>query len=1209
MLVSRTMKYLTTPFFWLATLLVFSVVAAPSPPPREPDFSTQIRPILAENCFKCHGPDDAARKSKLRLDRPDTALQPAKSGKRAIVPGKPNESELISRITAEDPDDRMPPASTKKTLSTAQKELLRKWIAAGAKYQEHWAFVPPRRPALPKVKQKDWPKNPIDYFVLARLEKEGLKPSPPGDRYTLVRRLYLDLIGLPPTLEEADVFVKDSSPGACEKLVDRLLASVHYGERWGRRWLDLARYADTNGYEKDRPRSIWPYRDWVINALNADMPFDQFTIEQIAGDLLPNATPDQIIATGFHRNTMLNEEGGIDPLEYRFYSMVDRVHVTSTTWLGLTMACAQCHTHKYDPIKHSEYYGFMALMNNADEPKFEVPKPDLVAKRKALQEKIAAREDGLVDKFPAELNIEWLTPASAEFSSKNGSEAEFLIDGSFRVGGKNPEKETYTVTFDTSWPRITHLQLEAIPDESGGKGGPGRTDHGNFVLSKIEMEITAHGSKAEPRKLKFARAEADFSQDKFPVENAIDGKTDSGWAIDGSQGTRLHRRAIFTLSEPLNLEPGASVTVRLVQEFGTRHTLGRFRLSVGHELSPAVPLAEGRRENRDRKFAKWLEKEAASVVKWQRLRPAEAKSDIPLLTIQSDDSVFASGDFTKSDTYKLRFRNLPAGVKAVRLEVLPDDRLPNHGPGAVFYEGAEGDFHLANFKVMAGTNAVSLTNATESFASGADNAAKAIDADLQTGWSINGGQGRAHNAVFQLAQPLNTTDELQIETLCAQYYSASLGRFRISVTTEENAKASTLPEEAQSALIKYRGEGGLARLFNAPDAAADRNLLLRQFAKVAPQLAAERKAIDQIRAETPSLPTTLVMRERPEGQPRITHRHDRGDFLSPKEEVTPGIPEVLPPLAKDAPRNRLGLARWLVSPGNPLTARVIMNRHWEAFFGRGLVHTTENFGLQGEAPSHPELLDWLALEFIKQGWSQKKMLKLIVMSATYQQSSKVSPQLLERDPENMLLSRSARSRIDAELVRDYDLVASGLFSPKVGGESVYPPQPAGVTADGAFGALDWKTSTGPDRYRRGLYTFSKRTTPYAMTATFDGPSGESCLARRERSNTPLQALTLLNDQVFMECAQALGKSTAEQTGDVDARVEQVFRHCLVRPPTDDERKKLVAFYQTQLTRFSKGELKAEEVAGKDKSKQLNEQAAWTTVARAVLNLDEAITKD
>ncbi|MEO7297542.1 MAG: DUF1549 domain-containing protein, partial [Verrucomicrobiota bacterium] len=505
------MKYLTTHFLLVATAMAFWGVNSAFCQSKENDFSTQIRPILSDNCFKCHGPDDAARKSNLRLDRGDTALQPAKSGKHAIVPGKPNESELLARIMNKDPDEVMPPASTQKILTPEQKELLQKWIAGGAKYQEHWAFVPPSRPALPNVKHTDWPKNEIDTFVLARLEKEGLKSSPPADRYTLVRRLYLDLIGLPPTPTEADAFVKDTSPNAYEKLVDHLLGSVHYGERWGRRWLDLARYADTNGYEKDRRRNVWPYRDWVINAINKDMPFNEFTIEQIAGDLLPNATPAQIVATGFHRNTMLNEEGGIDPLEYRFYSMVDRVHVTATTWLGLTMACAQCHTHKYDPIKHGEYYSFMALMNNADEPKYEMPNPDLVSKRKEIEQKITNLENGLMEKFPAEQNIEWFTPGSAEFSSKNGAEGELLVDGSFRVSGKNPEKETYTVKFDTLSRRITHLQLEAIPDETVGKGGPGRTDHGNFVLSEIKMEIVENGSTNGPRKIKFSRAEADFS--------------------------------------------------------------------------------------------------------------------------------------------------------------------------------------------------------------------------------------------------------------------------------------------------------------------------------------------------------------------------------------------------------------------------------------------------------------------------------------------------------------------------------------------------------------------------------------------------------------------------------------------------------------------------------------------------------------------------
>src|SRR3954464_6422648 len=413
----------------------------------EVDFQREVRPILSGICFKCHGPDDATRKGGLRLDIREEALKPGKSGDIAIVPGDLSKSALVKRIFATDEDDLMPPPKAKMPLTDAQKDVLKRWVAEGAEYRPHWAFVAPKRPVLPEVKQKDWPRNEIDYFILARLEKEGFKPSEPADKYSLVRRVYLDLIGLPPTPEEADAFVNDSSSDAFEKVVDHLLESPHYGERWARRWLDLARYADTNGYEKDRPRSIWAYRDWVINALNKAMPFDQFTIEQLAGDLLPNPTQDQLIATGFHRNTMLNEEGGADPLEYRFHAMVDRVHVTATTWLGLTMACAQCHTHKYDPIQHTEYYKFMAFMNDANEPLMDLKDPKIAKKREEMQAKIDALEASLLDKFPAPANIEWRVPGEQEFASAQGASGEFLNDGSFRVSGKNPDKDVYTIKF------------------------------------------------------------------------------------------------------------------------------------------------------------------------------------------------------------------------------------------------------------------------------------------------------------------------------------------------------------------------------------------------------------------------------------------------------------------------------------------------------------------------------------------------------------------------------------------------------------------------------------------------------------------------------------------------------------------------------------------------------------------------------------------
>jgi len=1023
----------------------------------------------------------------------------------------------------------------------------------------------------------------------------------------LVRRLYLDLTGLPPTSAEADAFVQDVSPGAYERLVDKLLASPHYGERWARRWLDLARYADTNGYEKDRPRSIWTWRDWVINALNADLPFDQFTIEQLAGDMLPAATRDQIVATGFHRNTMINEEGGIDPLEYRFYAMVDRVHVTSTAWLGLTMACAQCHTHKYDPIQHTEYYRFMAFLNNATEPVFPVKEAEIAAKRSEIQLQIAVLEAALPEKFPGIARIAWQTPGDAEFSAKNGSAAEFQADGSFRLNGAGPEKEVYTLKFPVTKQTITHIQVEAIPDESLSKGGPGRSEFGNFVLSELQMEVQEGGGDAKPRKVAFAEAQADYSQEKFPEANAIDGKDDTGWAIGGAGGPK-HRHAILALAEPVDVSKPTTVTVRLVQNFGSRHTLGRFRLSLGHELPDKIEDAARRRERRDQKFAQWLAEQSKAAADWTVLRPVAATSSAPILTVQADDSVFAHGDFTKSDTYTLKFKNLPAGLKAIRLEMLPDERLPNGGPGAVDHEGPEGDFWLSTVRVKADGKSVPLTNASESYAAGANNAAQAIDDDLQSGWSINGGQGKAHNAVFQFTESATPTNELELEMICEKYYASGLGRFRVWVTTDDNAKASALENEAVAILVRNRDQEKLKAWLTRTDSAGEREFLLRQFGKLAPDFARPRREIEKLQKDLPKFATTLVLQERSVGHERPTFRYHRGEFLQPKEEVAPGVPAFLPALPNNAPPNRVTLAQWLVSGENPLTGRVVMNRHWEAFFGRGLVRTTEDFGLQGELPSHPELLDWLAVEFVKQGWSQKKMHKLIVMSATYQQASAVTPELRERDPVNVLLARGPRLRLEAEMVRDAALVASGLFTDKLGGPSVYPPQPPGVSSEGAYGALDWKTSEGADRYRRGLYTFAKRTAPYAMAATFDGPSGEACVARRERANTPLQALTLLNDTVFMECARALGQVAAQTEGDEASRLEMLFRRCLTRPPSPEERTKLLRFYQIQLARFAGGELKATEIMESQEGERLNERAAWTTVARVLLNLDETITK-
>jgi hypothetical protein len=1019
---------------------------APSGADEGPDFNRHVRPILSRHCFKCHGPDEATRQSGLRLDQRASALAPADSGQAAIMPGDAAQSELLRRIFSHDEAETMPPPETQNPLTDDQRDVLRRWIAAGADYRPHWAFVPPQSPPLPTVQRHDWPRNPIDRFVLARLEAEGLSPSPQADRATLIRRVSLDLIGLPPTPDEVDRFIEDDADDAYERLVDRLLASKHYGERWARRWLDLARYADTNGYEKDRPRSIWPYRDWVINALNDGMPFDQFTIEQIAGDLLPDATLAQRVATGFHRNTMLNEEGGIDPLEFRFHAMTDRVATTGTVWLGLTTGCAQCHSHKFDPVSHHEYYGLMALLNNADEPELELP-----------------------------------TPEQAEQYRRNVEQAERL--------------------------------LAELPDQ-------------------------------------------------FPVRAEGDG-----------------------------------------------------------------PQDERRRAELQRRWNEFFQQQRSATVAWTSLRPVEATSNLPLLTVQPDNSVFASGDFTKDDTYRLRFRTDLRGITAVRLEALPDDRLPAGGPGMTYYEGTKGDFFLGEFQMSDDVNPLRFARASASYAknrfgSNPVSADLTLDGDPQTGWSVDGRTGERHTAVYVLESPWTGEGDLYMTMRFGRHFASSLGRFRISVTTDpRGGQALDLPEDAEQWLLarsrirensedanrdpnsREFGDGGVAA-----DEAGLRQLY-REFLLNLPELAEQAKRIRQL-LTPPAGPTTLVMHERPPENPRPTHLHHRGEFLQPRELVEPAVPAFLPPMPPDAAANRLSFARWLVSKDNPLTARVTVNREWSAFFGRGLVTTIDDFGYQGQTPTHPELLDWLAVEFMRQGWSLKWLHKQIVTSATYQQSSRMMGGLGDGDTNHRVLNRGPRVRLEAEVIRDAALRAAGLLSDKIGGPSVYPPQPPGVTTEGTYGPLSWTASTGEDRYRRGLYTFSKRTAPFAMYTTFDAPTGESCVARRDVSNTPLQALTLLNDVVFLEAAQALGVEFAGRDGSLEDRLAVLFRRVVVRSAEPEEIESLAAFFRNQQSRFEAGELDAKAVAGGGDGNdgKTIERAVWTVVARILLNLDETITK-
>jgi len=980
----------------LSLILVTPTIAA--------DFNRDIRPILASNCLKCHGLDEASRKSRLRLDHRDTAVAPAKSGKIAIVPFKPAESEMIRRVSSADPDEVMPPSSTHVMLTDVQKNLLRQWIAQGAPYDTHWAFTAPKQAPLPDVKQSDWPINPIDRFVLAKLESSGLHPSPRADRYTLIRRLYLDLIGLGPTVQDADAFAQDRSPDAYEALVDRLLANPHYGERWARRWLDLARYADTNGFEKDRPRSIWSYRDWVINAFNQDVPFDQFTVEQLAGDMLPGATLAQKIATGFHRNTMLNEEGGIDPLEYRFYSSIDRINTTGAVWLGLTVGCAQCHTHKYDPITQREYYRLLAFLNNADEPRLEIPDAQTDARRREIESKIARLTAALSEKFP---------------------------------------------------------------------GGP-------------------------------------------------------------------------------------------------------------------AALAQA--------FDAWDNDSSARAVRWTILRPKKLESSKPYLTPLADGSILAAGDIAKSVTYDIAFDAPTAPIAAIRLEALTDDSLPGHGPGLAFYELEFGDFFLSEISLKSDGQPLKLSNASQTFGSPAKDA---IDGDPQTGWKVTGGTGASHVAVFSLSAPARCSRDLSVHMLFERYAAAPLGRFRISVTTDpQAANPLALPRDIESVLLTAP----------ARRTATQRQQLFDYFLSISPQLAKARKAIETLRDTLPAPLTTLVMRERPPGHERETFLYVRGEYLAATERVQPGIPAFLPQLPPGVPADRLSFARWIVSENNPLTARVQVNRQWAAFFGRGIVRTLQDFGYQGEPPSNQPLLDWLAVEFMKQGWSIKKLDRLIVTSATYRQSSAVTPELLGRDPENVLLARGPRFRIDAELIRDSVLASCGLLSSRIGGPSVFPPQPASITTEGAYGPFSWNVSQGEDRYRRSLYTFSKRTAPFALYNTFDAPGGEVCVVRRDVSNSPLQALSLLNDAVFIEPAQAIGKRLAQSSQTDADRASELFRRFVVRPPDAQEISMLVSYAQKERERFAVHKSDAAKVAG-DGSDDMVERATWTAVARAVMNLDECVTKD
>jgi mono/diheme cytochrome c family protein len=1005
-------------------------------------FAAQVRPILASRCYVCHGPE--TQQNGLRLDSLAAVLKGSDSG-RIVVPGHSDQSRLMRRLQAQE-RPLMPYGGP--PLSTEEIAVIRKWIDGGAPgpdssaplavapRKKHWAYIQPVRPALPNVSQPSWVRNGIDAFILARLDKEGLRPSPEADKTTLIRRVYLDLIGLPPSPQEVDAFLSDQSPTAYEKVVDRLLASPQYGERWARPWLDLARYADTNGYEKDSRRTAWEYRDWVIRALNSDMSFKEFTIEQIAGDMLPNPTKDQIIATGFHRNTMLNQEGGVDPEEYYWYEQVDRVNTTASVWLGSTLGCAQCHNHKFDPFTQKDYYRFLAFYGNskykihgygseryAEEPELELPTPDQAARSSEIRAKMAVVQKQLDTETPAlreaqeswEVEMrsaekQWQVLAPVEAESAGGATLTVLPDGSVLATGKNPQADSYTIQLKTNQNGITAVRLEVLPDESLPNNGPGRDPEGNFFLSALDVNVSALTSSSAPSKSTFVsmnKVVANESQSGYSADGILSKEPGlHGWAIDTAPSPDgIPRRfAVFVADKPFGFEGGSQITIRMKHQM--RHSsrnVGRFRIAVTSVSNPA-----------------WSAK-------------------------------------------------LPARLWPV-LETKPEQRSTK-----------------------------------------------------------------------------------QSESLEAAY-----------------REESPLLDPARKQLADLTG---------------DLNKL--------------------------GIATAMVMEEKPGLIRPATYIRERGSFLSRGEEVYADVPTALSPLPKGETPNRLALAQWLVSEDNPLTARVTVNRFWETMFGHGLVETSEDFGTQGELPSHPELLDFLATSFMDNQWSMKKIQRLMVTSATYRQSSLDTPELIAKDPYNRLYARGPRFRLEAEVVHDLALSVGGLLSSKMYGPSVFPYQPEGIW-DLPYNSDKWVVSPGDDRYRRSVYTFMRRSAPYPSMATFDAPSREFCTVRRVRTNTPLQALTTLNDPFFFEAACAMAVRMVKQGGDSEAaRIAYGFRLVVSRAPTQAELDRVLAYYREQLTRYGADTKAAAKVIGMEADPPSNaaELASWTLVANVLLNMDETLSKD
>jgi hypothetical protein len=1003
-------------------------------------FNRDVRPILSDKCYGCHGPDAVAKKIPLRLDSEAAAKADLGGGRHAVVDSDTAASQLVQRITSANKATRMPPAYSGLKLSDDEIETLRLWIAQGAKWEKHWSFIPPERPPLPNVSNARWPRNPIDHFILARLDREGLSPAPEASRETLLRRVTLDLTGLPPTPTELDAFLKDKSANAYEKVVDRLLGSPRYGERMAERWLDGARYADSNGYQYDGERYMWRWRDWVIASFNRNQPFDRFTLEQIAGDMLPNATLAQKMATGFSRNHRANTEDGIVPEEYAVEYVVDRVETTSTVFLGLTLGCARCHNHKYDPFTQKEFYQVFAYFNN-------VP------------------ENGRAMKYG---NSPPLVPAPTE-----QQQAELKV------------LESQIREVEKSLPRTAGMpDCAAKPDPCPAYWYPADEVP---MKTKTEGAVGAAAGKA---------GEASV----FDGKSYLDGGDAGGFDIDNR----------FTLSAWINADSTSS----------------------GSILSKMTDSAEGRgyglQLNKGKVHVHLTSAYATDAIRVESEETLEPKRWYNL-TVTYDASIMAQGVHVCIDG------------KPARLRVLSDNLYrPFRNAGRLFKE---------KFRVGAGAGPANR---------------------------FRGMIGGVH-----IYGRILSEDEIS---------GLALGE-----------RVDAIAQKAAGARSKTEGE--VLRWYALERAAEPRT---RDAWKLYQSLLREKEKVER------SFSTVMVMAESP--VPKQTHLLIRGAYDKPGEVVQPGIPAALPPLPVGAPNNRLGFAEWLTSPQNPLLARVTINRFWQMYFGTGIVKTIEDFGSQGEWPSHPELLDWLATEFIRTGWDTKAMQKLIVTSAAYRQSSQATPELLERDPENRLLARGPRFRLPAEMIRDQALYAAGLLTEKLGGPSIKPYQPDGLWKELSMQDMDYIQSKGPDLYRRSLYIFWKRTIAPPMMVNFDAAQRESCVVRETRTNTPLQALDLMNDVTFVEAARFLGQRMIEEGGaDAAARLRYGFRVALDRSPSDAEMQILQDSLNYHRDYFASNQGDVEKYLKQgdspaDPKVDRRELAAYASVASLMLNMDEMVTK-